>query len=211
VKKIVLILFCVNVNVGFAQSILKNGPRFGIKTGVVGTEISGTGGIEVKTGFEGGAWLQLRIRKKWTVQFEILFVEKGTGNRRSNNYAHWIGLYYFEIPFLLQYHKDEVCFEFGPGIGYLASAAESLYGSPSAAELNPFYNKEFSFNLGIVYSVNNSWNLGCRYTNSIVPIRKSSAFNGQLYNRVFAITLAHQLKIKKPKGGRDLIEVLPEE
>lgn len=191
-----------------AQVPLKRSSRFGVKSGIDFTQIEGAQHGPLRVGFAGGIWLQMKVKKKLTAQLEILFAEKGTGGKRHGFYS--LTLYYFEVPILLQYHFKNSIFEIGPGLGYLSQAGGSVQSE------SIYDRKEFSMNAGIVWVFDDSWNFGWRYTNSIVPVRTATLaenrwWPGHLYNCVFAFTLAHQLKAKKPKVRAEPLIIIEEE
>jgi hypothetical protein len=113
IKFIFIFLLAAVLN-SAGQTGLK-GYRYGFKIGYGAHTVTGS---RVKSGpkdaFMMGLWLQLRMNKKWTAQCEIDFVEKGTGGY-SHDHPHygdyWLGLYYFEVPLLMQYHLKKFAFE----------------------------------------------------------------------------------------------------
>jgi hypothetical protein len=147
----------------------------------------------------GGFWFQLKMSKKWTVQTELLLLDKGIG-ALSGKSSHFVTLHYFEIPVLFQYHKKETYFEFGPGLGYLINCAEHLYGnySPDLVFKYPFTRNELSFNVGIGWTLNEKWALGLRLSHSLLPVRGAVPLvSKESYNRLLALSVTRQLKRKK--------------
>jgi hypothetical protein len=141
------------------------------------------------------------MNKKWTAQTELLLLNKGIGGMQAgNNSPHWITLHYFEVPVLFQYHKKNIFFEFGPGLGYLISRAEHLYGnlSPDLVFPYPFSRNELSFNLGIGSTLNEKWTLGLRLSHSLLPVRSAvPSVSKESYNRLLALSVTRQLKKRK--------------
>lgn len=157
--------------------------------------------------FIGGFWLQLKMNKKWTVQAELLLLDKGIGggpggkspNRVS---SHWVRLHYFEIPILFQYHRKIIYFEFGPGLGYLINYIEHLNGNtmPELVNNYPFSRSELSFNGGIGFTLNEKWTFGFRLSHSLLPMRRAVPLvSKESYNRLLAISITRQLRLKKKK------------
>lgn len=148
-----------------------------------------------------GFWFQLKMDKKWTVQTELLLLDKGIGDAQFRNKSpHQVNLHYFEIPILFQYHRKNIYFEFGPGLGFMLNHFESLYGNSSyeLTEKYPFIRRELSFNLGIGLKLNDKWTLGFRLSHSLMPVRSAvPSVSEESYNRLFALNLSRQIKKKK--------------
>lgn len=157
--------------------------------------------------FLGGFWFQLKMSKKWTAQMELLLLDKGIGGAQAGNKSpHWVNLHYFEIPILFQYHRKEIYFEFGPGLGYMINCAEHLYGniSPDLVFKYPFIRNEFSFNLGIGFRLNEKWALGLRLSHSLLPVRGAVPLvSKESYNRLLALSITRQLKKKKASDPQE--------
>jgi hypothetical protein len=139
------------------------------------------------------------MNKKWTAQTELLLLDKGIG-AFSGNSPHFVTLHYFEIPVLFQYHRKEIYFEFGPGLGYLINCAEHLYGnlSPDLVNKYPFTRNELSFNIGIGWKLNEKWTLGLRLSHSLLPVRGAVPLvSKESYNCLLALNVTRQLKKKK--------------
>ena len=189
-----------------AQSRSGDRHRLGLKLGLVNSTITG-GRVETgsKGAYTAGAWLELKLNKRWTGQFEIIFIEKGTGgiNHKSPRIGeYWVGLYYFEFPVLFQYHLKKFMLEFGPGLGALTYGHEILHGAPSRdlADAYPFAAKELSFNVGAGYSIGKKWNVGLRFTHSLLPVRKQIPdIPAQVYNRVFTLSFGRHLNFRNPR------------
>lgn len=199
-----LITICSGV---LAQGQSKNKYKLGCKLGVV--DVNMTGGrvkSPSKIALIGGAWFQIKISKNWTAQAEAIYVEKGTrgiGKNRSSVNGYRVAIMYLEVPVLFQYHKKNVTFEFGPGLGALTYQYEFLPGAPTPnmTRAYPFTAKEFSFNLGFGYTFNEKWYSGLRFTHSLLPVREQMPdISKQVYNRVLALTVSRRLSFKKSKN-----------
>jgi hypothetical protein len=155
--------------------------------------------------FIGGFWFQLKMNKKWTAQTELLLIDKGIGGgpgEQSPNQVcpHLVNLHYFEMPVLFQYHRKNIYFEFGPGLGYLISCAEHVYGnvSPDLVFKYPFIRREISFNVGVGCKLNEKWTLGVRLSHSLLPVRSAVPLvSKKSYNCLLAFSVTRQLKKKK--------------
>ena len=152
----------------------------------------------------GGFWLQLKLNKKWTAQTELLFLDKGIGERGKT--PHFVTLRYFEVPVLFQYHNKTIYFEFGPGLGYMINLTEHLNGnaSPDLVNKYPFTRSELSFNLGIGCNLNEKWALGVRLSHSLLPVRSAVPLvSKESYNRLLAFSLTRKLKRKKASDPQE--------
>lgn len=153
--------------------------------------------------FLAGFWFQLKMNKKWTAQMELLLLDKGIGDAQFRKQSpHQVNLHYLEIPVLFQYHRKNIYFEFGPGLGYLINLEEHLNGNVSPDLVNdyPFIRSELSFNLGIGCNLNEKWTLGLRLSHSLLPVRQAVPLVSQAaYNRLLAVSISRQLKKKKAR------------
>lgn len=150
----------------------------------------------------GGFWFQLKMNKKWTAQTELLLLDKGIGVQSGKRSPHHVNLHYFEIPVLFQYHRKNIYFEFGPGLGYMINYREHLYGnlSPELVNNYPFSRSEVSFNVGTGCALNEKWTLGLRLSHSLLPVRRAVPLVSKAsYNRLLALSVTRQLKLKKKK------------
>jgi hypothetical protein len=154
-----------------------------------------------------GFWFQLKMDKKWTVQTELLLLDKGIGDAQFRNQSpHQVNLHYFEIPILFQYHRKMIYFEFGPGLGFMINHFESLNGNSSyeLSEKYPFIRRELSFNLGIGFKLNDKWALAFRLSHSLLQVRGAvPSVSEESYNRLLALSLSRQFKKKKASDPQE--------
>lgn len=191
-----------------AQHNYKSSYRAGLKLGYSSHTLTGNLTKSRPAGdFLAGFWFQLKMNKKWTAQTEVLLLDKGIGDAQfRKRSSHQVNLHYFEIPVLFQYHKKEIYYEFGPGLGYLINYEEHLNGnlSPDLVFKYPFIRNELSFNVGIGCKLNEKWALGVRLSHSLLPVRDAVPLVSKAtYNRLLAISLARQLKKKKTGDAHD--------
>jgi hypothetical protein len=204
-KKIILILI-LKCSLTFAQQHI----YFGLKVGLNRSQVIGDklGGYN-KPGFNGGVFSQLRLSKKNTAQFEVLFSEKGSAHSRHKNYPNYyatppyfIKLLYIDLSFLFQIHQKKIVYEFGLGLGYLIEQKEDT-GEPNR-NLNdvkyPFSKTEKIFIIGLGYSFKDFMGVNFRYSNSIVPIRKTPSAQ---FNSVFTLALSYKTDFKKKKKTKE--------
>ena len=206
-KKLLLLFFIVKCGDVSAQSRFKDRYKLGIVFGGLTTNVtSGRVKSHSKGGYEIGIWQQLKISKNWSIQAELYYAVKGAGGFHANRPAipgeYLLGLSYIELPILFQYQKKKFRIEFGPGLGVLLSQFEILNGAlyPDMTDVYPFTKNELSFNVGLGYSFNEKWNLGLRYNQSLLPVRKQLPdITTKVYNRVFGIILSRRLMFRKSR------------
>lgn len=172
-KKVVcLLLFICILTSAVAQE-----RRFtaGAKIGLSSSQVSGDdlAGFN-KAGLSAGLLSAMLFSKKWTTQFELLFIQKGSKyiahpDQGDLNYYR-LQLNYLEVPVLLQYHFKQFTFEAGPGFGYLINYKEEDE-SGDISDYRPFNKSEISYHVGINYLIIHHLGVNVRYSNSISSIR----------------------------------------
>lgn len=195
-----MLIICLDV---WSQGKLKPQCKFGLKLGLGMHTISG---FPLKThpkpALMGGMWVQIKISKSWTMQAELYEIGKGTagGNRNRSSYGDYLlRLSYFEVPILFQYNKKKAYFEFGPALAALINTGEytDRGAFPFQTDLYPFSNKDFTFNLGTGYVINEKWLVGLRLTHSLLPVRKQlPGTSHQVYNRSIVLAVSRQIRFK---------------
>lgn len=172
-KKIILILFCLQ-SVIYAHS---QEQRFsaGAKIGLSSSQVSGDdlAGFH-KAGLSAGLFSCVRFSKKWTGQFELLFVQKGSkyiGHPDLGDLNYYrLQLDYVEVPVFAQFHYKKWTIEGGPGFGYLIHyKEENALGDITG--IRPFNKTEISYNLGLNYRITGHLGVNVRYSNSLSSIR----------------------------------------
>lgn len=196
---IVMSIICGDV---WPQGKLKTHCHFGLKLGSGIQTITGFPvKIKPRIAFMGGIWVQIKISKNWAMQAELTQIGKGTGlGLHQPKYGdYWLNLNYFEVPILFQYNKQHVYFEFGPSLAALINTGEYKNGVtlPYQTDLYPFSNKDFSFNLGTGYILNEKWCVGLRLTHSLLPVRKQlPGTSYPVYNRGIILAVSRQINLK---------------
>jgi hypothetical protein len=191
-----------------AQHNYKSPYRAGLKLGYSYHTLTGDLTDSRPSGdFLAGFWFQLKINRKWTAQTELLLLDKGIGDAQFRKKSpHQVNLHYFEIPVLFQYHRKNIYFEFGPGLGYLINLEEHLNSnvSPELVNDHPFIRRELSFNAGIGCTLNDKWAFGVRLSHSLLPVRGAVPLvSKDSYNRLLALSLTRQLKRKKASDPQE--------
>ena len=197
-KKYTFLFFVLFIALsGFAQKRFNVGLKAGICTSQVeGDSYSGFN----KVGFDGGIFLNAKFNDKWTAQFEMIFIQKGSKHipnpDKNDTRYYYLGLNYMEVPVLLQYHLQKFIFEAGPGFGFLINSNEYDENGAVFAAL-PFHKMEFSGQAGICYSIYKNFSIDWRYSNSLFPIRGFKSGEWRWYNpgqrnNVLTFTLTYQ-------------------
>lgn len=135
--------------------------HYGLKTDINFSGINGNG-MQSKwvTNFQGGAFAEYMLNKKWSIQPELLFtqstVKRGddflkyytTEGRYGSNEKVYLN--YISIPVVAKYHINKiVSLHAGPQFSYLVYSNEDLIKSDRDA----FKKYEVSFNAGIEASL----------------------------------------------------------
>lgn len=190
-----------------AQHSYKSPFRVGLKLGFSAHTLSGDlTKSQLGGNMLGGFWFQLKMNKKWTAQTELLLLDKGIGVRGNTKSPHFVNLHYFEVPVLFQYHRKNIYFEFGPGLGYMINYRENLYGNetPNLVDNYPFSRSELSFNFGVGCALNEKWAIGLRFNHSLLPVRGAvPSVSKASYNRLLALSVTLQLKKKKASDPQE--------
>jgi len=167
------------------------GAKFGFSSSQVsGDELAGYN----KAGLIGGLQCAMKFSKKWTLQFEMLFIQKGSKYRArpelgDPNYYR-LQLNYMEVPVLFQYHYKKFTFEAGPGYAYLINyKEENTFGNVTG--LRPFNTSEISINAGVNYSLPRNFGINFRFSNSLNSIRDHESGAKRIYNPGQQNTVLH--------------------
>jgi hypothetical protein len=156
-------------------ALAQNRFKLGLKAGLSTSQVHGDtySGFH-KAGLDAGLTLNGKINEKWSAQFEMLYVQKGSkhqGDITQGDYSFYLmKLSYVEVPILFEYKLKKFVFELGPGFGYLASAKEYDFNGP-IRKAAPFKSMEISGSLGVNYMLWKRLGVNWRYTNSLLPIR----------------------------------------
>jgi len=171
-KKALLFFF---VNISLLTTAQEQRFSAGLKVGLSSSQVSGDdlAGFN-KAGAIAGMFSSVLFSKKWSGQFELLFIQKGSkyvGHPDLGDLNYYrLQLNYIEVPLFLQYHFKKFTFEAGPGFGYLIHyKEEDAMGDITGNR--PFNKSEISYNLGVNYRITTSFGVNVRYSNSISSIR----------------------------------------
>ncbi|MGQ0829826.1 MAG: porin family protein [Bacteroidota bacterium] len=165
-----------------AQQRFKAGVKIGLSTSqVAGDTYSGFH----KAGLAGGAYVTGKINEKWTAQFEILYIQKGSKhnfNQQAGDFTYYfLQLDYIEVPILFHFHQKKFTFELGPGLGFLIKEKEYNH-LQDLTGFRPFNKNEITANIGISYILFKNLGMNWRYTNSLTSIRSHASGASTWYN-----------------------------
>jgi hypothetical protein len=186
----------------FAQETQKpNEFKTGILGGLSTSQISGDnlGGFR-KFGIHAGLFTRYVFTEKYSAQFEISFIQKGsrkTMDPDNNDYTFYqLHLNYIEVPLLFKYKHKGFVFEAGPYAGYLINFKEENENGELPVTRN-FYKHDIGGAIGINYDFTTHLQMNWRYTNSWLPVRPHLSEAGFRLNRgqlnsVMSFTLHYQ-------------------
>jgi hypothetical protein len=150
--------------------------KTGVILGLNGSQVDGDGyGGYNKLGFIVGGFTNTNISEKWSTQFEIYFINKGSfkaahpdkGDYRMFN----LNINYIEIPLSLRYKYHKFMLELGLyGSKFLSYHMEDEFGERTINQY-PFKSFDFGGFIGIYYQLNDHFIFNLRYKNSAIPIR----------------------------------------
>lgn len=131
----------------------------------------------------------------WALLVEVLASQKGSkmpsrqAAQLGNDETFCLHLTFVEIPVLLQYNFDKIALEGG---GYYARLlAASTQSSPLTSA--DFKKNDAGALVGVNYSFNENWNVGLRYSRSLVDIVNHKNLNtNSLYGHLFNIQISYQ-------------------
>jgi hypothetical protein len=202
-KKIILSAI-VLFTVGFANA---QKVEYGLKGGlnIANQNFVGTGAPSTNTltGVNVGAFVEIKILDKISIQPELLYSTQGTKlnlyDSSSNVTINSFKLNYINIPVMLKYYAaDKFCLEFGPQIGFRTSAKVSGTSSGSTVDVDAkqlFKSTDFGINFGAGFDITKKLAIGLRYNLGLSNIGSSDfASNGdKITNSVFSIDLGFKL------------------
>jgi hypothetical protein len=156
-----------------------------------------------KAGIAAGLGLELSLDRKWAAGFELMYVQKGSLKLEDpdrNDYRYYrLNVNYIEVPVLLQYKISKVGLFAGGSLGILVSSREETEAGPPTAAY-PFERSDVSICAGASYRFAKKWSLRARFSESLLPIRRTAAgqrgifgrFSGQ-YNTAIILTINFHL------------------
>lgn len=149
----------------------------GPKTGISFTQVDGDSyaGFN-KIGFNLGGFVYRRLSKRWDVQFEIEYLQKGskkTPDVEKGDYNDYqMNLGYIQFPVLARYKIKKFSLEGGLSIGALIHEQEWVEGAeiPEDKKVS-FQTMEYATIFGFNYNITDRLWVNARYSYSINRIR----------------------------------------
>lgn len=162
----------------FAQN---NGFESGIMGGPAVSQIHGDklSGYN-KLGFHGGMFLRYDLSKKFDLQFELRYAQKGSRPTNKDGSDVRVRLNYVEMPLMLIYEiAENIEVEFGFSGGYLISYKFlDSYGRTNLEE--DYRTFELANIAGVYYHFSEKMSANIKSSYSLIPIRKY--YLGELFN-----------------------------
>ena len=180
----------------------------GIIVGASTSQVAGDllGGFN-KIGILAGAYTNLKVKENLKLQFEIIYIEKGSRNpnMRESNHPNYqkieITLSYIEMPLTINLQqKENLGVELGIIPAFNISATLNSAYEKNISVPNPQYKKyDLGVCAGINYHITDNIILNTRISNSIIPIRPhvSGATNGWnkgQYNTVLSFAIHYKIR-----------------
>ena len=177
-------LFFTLLIVFFSFSIFSQSFNGGAMFGIVGSEVDGDslGGLK-KVGLAASFFTSLRFSKTFSLQFEILYIQKGSQKNADFDAGDFksykLKTDYFELPVLFQIQVvNWFQLEAGPSIAFLVNGKEFIDGT----EITPcadFKPVTFNFIVGGNIEFLQNFIFNIRFDTSLDPIRKAN-FTGNV-------------------------------
>ena len=150
--------------------------KAGVILGVSGSQVEGDGyGGYDKIGLIAGGFTNAELTEKWSTQFEIYFINKGSlkaAQPDKGDYSHFnLNINYIEIPLSLRYKHKKFMLELGLyGSKFLSYHLEDQNGERTINQY-PFKSFDFGGLAGLYYQLDDHFLFNLRSKNSILPIR----------------------------------------
>ena len=176
-----------------------------------------------KLGFTGGLYLNALLKKKHSLEFGIIYIQKGA--RKNQNvekfdYTYYLlRLNYIEIPLVYRWQHNKFFYTVGLSYGYLINYYESSSELGNYTGLYPFLKSEYSFNIGLGMMIKPQIGVEVRTNNSYLTVRPWQSgfvqpyyntllwrtFNKGSYNNIMEVVLTYKLKSKKSREPKEEI------
>lgn len=168
---------------------------------------------EQKVTYLGGIFVTVPLSNAFSLQPEVLYVNKGFQTTSSGSITPRYNLHYLSIPIMLQYHVlDKLTVALGPEVNYLIDATSNINlvslfsGSPSPIErqLSSYKDLDLAVNVGIGYLLSDKFSVGLRYNMGLYDTSKDFmitlrsqeepvVISGPTYNRTLQLSIGYRL------------------
>lgn len=182
-----ILLFCLLVFLSSCPLAAQSKFKAGLLAGFTATQYDGDSHAGYnKLGLLGGVFSRIPINERWKFQFAITYFQKGARkypNPEKGDFSQYeLNLDYAEVPVLFLVKYKKIVIEGGLAIGFLVAEKE-VVNEIDITGLRPFGATDFSFNLGLTYRINDSWEINSRYNYSILPVRPHPSGSVHRWNR----------------------------
>jgi len=176
---------------------------FGLKAGFNLSRVS-SDYAEFKAGFNGGAFVNIPVSSKFSVQPEVIYNGLGAQHYTyyyySDYYAYYVdytdarlNLDYISVPVMLQYNiLPELYVEAGPQFGFLVGTHVRVNGE-SVKVKKDYEGFDFGIGLGVGYYFTPNIGITGRYTAGITDILKNNP-GSSVSNNAFQIGMAYNFR-----------------
>ncbi len=186
--------------------------KSGLFAGIVTSQVGGDGysGFN-KLGVTFGGFVRYPMNDRWSSQFEIAYVQKGSRNDFSisendptqSSEFFLLRLDYVEIPFLFKFSHNNFVYEGGLYYGRLVSAYMEFRNDGGSGGVydgldeinqlfnNPVQNWDLGLLFGVGYKIHDNLLGHVRLSNSIVPIKEFESGQVDLYPTSFRLGLTN--------------------
>ena len=178
--KLIVIYITITISFSIYGQDFNGGVLGGINaTQVFGDNYSGPN----KAGLYLGVFVNRYFSNRSSIQLELDYIQKGSRKNPDGSTGDYdtylLRLNYIELPVLYKYDfAEKGTLETGLSLGVLVYSYEEANGS-TAVSGEDFSSVDFSFNLGVYYTLATNLRINLRLSNSILPIRPHS--DGQTY------------------------------
>jgi hypothetical protein len=213
-KKVLLLSFMAGIAL-HAQA--QSDVRLGIKAGATLSSFSGgdVSDAKYKFGFNGGLTANFGINDRLSFQPELLYSMKGVkgedsetlnmgGDIYSSSEKVSVTLHYIDIPLLFKLNSNQLFFEAGPQLGFIAGQKTTDEGtitytrggstttqnfSRSSTSTDGLRKVDVGYVLGVGYQLSEDVSLGLRYNGGFTSIDKDG--NAKAHNSAFQLQLGY--------------------
>ncbi len=157
-----------------------------IITGLMGAQIDGDrlAGYDKPGGILGMA-MELKLAKRFSVQPEIMYCQKGARSSNKSLYYTIVRLNYIDLAGVLNFYLNDK-WVLQPGITYgILFRARTDYGGGFVSSNRYFNQGDFGYMFGVEYRLSTKVGVNIRYAHSLVSISPYT----QWYNNTLSFSL----------------------
>ncbi len=171
-KKIIIVSFLLLLGTTLGAQEFNGGVHFGFD--IASERETWPNRLGVYTGI----FTNRYVSEHSSFQLELNYVQKGNKNRVDidNSDDYELRLHYLELQILYHYDIQRFTLEAGPSLGWLAASKEKMNGQ-DVTNAESFEPLDLSIGIGLYYRLNDSFQFGARYSNSILPVREGETIS----------------------------------